>query len=136
MVNLINASSVICGILLTISVYALSCHFDSTLNSFSYFFAYIAGSVGFLLTAPVTLILPIIRNNQDNTRKTVIVWAITTLAIFLLACAVGTILMLGCKWVSGNSNPQFLVNMFICGAFILFVSGGIHWLAYRRKRER
>ncbi len=134
--TLTSASSVACGALLCLALHILAGASDLVFTTGMYFLAYVAGSVGFLLTAPVSLLLPITRKYPDNVLKAIIVWAITTLAIFLTACAVGIILMLACKGISHISDPEYVASQFICGAFILFASGGIHWVAYRRQRKR
>ena len=100
-----------------------------------YFWAYASGSIGFFLTAPVNLLMPILRKNPDNISNIAAAWSITTMGLLLLAYAVGIIFMLVLKWMYGITDPANMVVQFISGAFLLFMSGGIHWLFYRRKRH-
>lgn len=133
--TLTSVSSVACGALLCLALWISANSSACAFSAWIYFYAYVAGSVGFLLTAPVNLLLPIIRKYPDNVLKSASVWAITTLAIFLPACAVGMIVMLICNRVSPDSEPSYMASQFISGAFLLFASGGIHWLAYRRRHK-
>ncbi|MDE7345493.1 MAG: hypothetical protein K2N48_01995 [Muribaculaceae bacterium] len=134
-VTLISTSAVACGALLCVFLHILSEFFSCDYSSETYFLAYISGSIGFLLTAPANIILQIMKKYPCNKGREISVWFITTLAIFLVACAVGVILMLAFKWIVGVSTPTTMAIQFISGAFLLFVSGGINWLLTRNKHN-
>ncbi len=133
--TLISTSAIACGALLCLAVQVLAAAQGCDYSSTTYFLAYLAGSVGFLLTAPINLLLPILKTFPDSKEKQIAVWAATTLAIFLLACLLGVIYMFVFKWTSGGSNPADMATQFLQGAFLLLVSGGIHWLFTRKKQN-
>ena len=134
-VTLVATSSVLSGILLCLAVWILSRILVCDFNATTYFYAYVAGSVGFLLAAPVNLFLPILMKHSENTPKIVFTWCVATIGLFLLACIVGVIFMFFFKWIFGMSDSMNLVNNFIFGALILFISGSISWIFNRNKRN-
>ena len=134
-VTLIAISSIACGALLCLGLWIIGRILGHDYDTAFYFWAYISGSIGFLLTAPVNLIMPILRKNPENTLNIAAAWSLTTMGLLLLACAVGIIFMLIFKWMYGSSDPDDMAVQFISGAFLLFASGGIHWLFYRRKHH-
>ena len=134
-VTLVSTSSVACGALLCLALWVLAEGFVDEFSSGMYFYAYLTGSVGFLLTAPVSLIKPIYDKYGDDTTKLISIWSVNTIAIFLLACAVGVIFIFAEKWLANESSVMSMAVNFLSGAFTLFVSGGIHWVAYRRKKD-
>lgn len=133
LVTMISISATACGVLLCLAVLILTEIFDCNYSATTYFSAYVSGSVGFLLSAPVNLFLHIQRKHPKNTVVTVTVWFIITLVIFLLACMIGVVFMVVFKWMYGTYNPSDMATQFISGAFLLFVCGGINWL-FNRKR--
>ena len=135
-VTLIAISSVVCGALLCLAVSILTEIIGGDYTPSLYFFAYVSGSVGFLLSAPVNLILPILRKHQGDTGKSIVSWTVTTIVLFLLACLIGIIFMFALKWLSGVSDPHDMTIQFIDGAFLLFISAGINWIFNRRKQKR
>lgn len=128
-------SSIACGTMLCVGVWIIGRILGYGYDALFYFSAYLSGSIGFFLTAPANLLTPILKNNPDNTRSIATAWALTTIGLSLLACAVGVIFMLISKWMGGSAEPTDLAVQFISGAFLLFVSGGIHWLFYRKKNN-
>lgn len=134
-VTLTALSSIACGALLCLGLWIIGRILGHDYDTAFYFWAYASGSIGFFLTAPVNILMPILRKNPGNIPGIAAAWGITTLGLLLLACAVGVIFMLVFKWMYGIENPTDMAVQFISGAFLLFVSGGIHWLFYRRKRH-
>lgn len=134
-VTLVSVSSVACGALLCLALWVLAGALGCVFSSGMYFYAYVTGSVGFLLTAPVSIFKPLQNKYGETVPKLIMTWSVTTIAIFLLACAVGVIFMLAIKLMSDSPSPMALAGDFLSGVFILFVSSGIHWIAYRRKQR-
>lgn len=132
-VTLTAMSSIACGTLLCLGVWIIGRILGHDYDTSFYFWAYASGSIGFFLTAPVNLLMPILRKNPENNLGIAATWSITTIGLLLLACVVGIIFMLIFKWTYGSSDPADMAVQFISGAFLLLVSGGIHWLFYRRK---
>lgn len=133
-VTLVEASSIACGALMCLALWVLAKTLGCVFTYDMYFYAYLTGSVGFMLTAPVSIIKPIHYKYSDDIFKFITVWSINTIAIFLLACMVGVIFIFAQKWLSADSSTISIAVNFLSGTFILFVSGGIHWFAYRRKK--
>ena len=134
-VTLTAISSIACGALLCLGVWIIGRILRYDYDITFYFWAYISSSIGFLLTAPINLLTPILKKNPVNTHTIVVTWSITTLGLLLLAYAVGITFMLIFKWMYDSYEPADMAVQFISGAFLLFISGGIHWLFYRRKRH-
>lgn len=134
-VMLIAISSVMTGVMQCLSVATIGEIIAYKYESSLYFFAYVSGSIGFLLTAPVNIILPILRKHAGNIIGTATTWSIVTVVIFLLACVVGMLLMLSNKWIYGTTNPVNMAVQFVSGSFLLLISGGIFWLFKRRVRK-
>ena len=134
-VTLIVISSIACGALLCVGVWIIGKILGYGYSTAFYFSAYVSGSIGFLLTAPVNIIMPIQKRYQDNLLNIATSWGSTTLGLLLLAYVVGIIFMLIFKWMYDSYAPADMAVQFISGAFLLFASGGIHWLFYRRKHH-
>ena len=133
-VTLTAMSSIACGVALCLGLWIIGHILGYGYAATFYFWAYAAGSIGFFLTAPVNLLMSILRKNPDSTPKVVTAWIFTTVGLLLLAYAVGIIFMLIFKWMYDTANPTDMAVQFISGAFLLFISGGIHWFFYRKKR--
>lgn len=133
-VTLTATSSIACGAWLCLGLWIIGQILGYDYDTIYYFLAYAAGSIGFFLTAPVNLLMSILRKNPDSTPKVVTAWILTTVGLLLLACVVGIIFMLIFKWMYDTANPTDMAVQFISGAFLLFISGGIHWFFYRKKR--
>lgn len=134
-VTLIAISSILCGALLCLAVWIIGRLLGYDYDTALFFMAYLSGSIGFLLTAPVNIILPILRKHDDCIVGTVKAWSAVTIALCLLACAVGIILMFVFKWTYGVVSPTNMATQFISGSFLLLISGGIYWLFNRKNRK-
>lgn len=132
-VTLTIVGSVLSGIIIASALAALFIINGADIDGYIILAAYLAGSIGFVLSAPLKTYFRMTERHQITMNRRIGVWLLTVMAINALAVITGIILVFATQSLSdSHAGDTGMAASFLSGVFLLFVSGGIHWLAYRK----
>lgn len=131
-VTLITVGAVISGVAIVFATACLLRIIGDTTDGWKMLAAYLIGSIGFMLTAPLNIYLQISKKFRFSTIKTISIWLLTVVAVNLLGIAIGSILVYSSPNISDNNATTIQTSTFLSGVFLTYTSGGIHWIAYRK----
>lgn len=133
-VTLISTASILNGIGLSGIIFIISKIIHQTIESSTYLYAYIAGSVGFLLSAPVNLFKIVKTNNHCSTFTIIKRWIIFIIVVFFMGIFLGLCFVVLSITKSKALTIENIAIQLISGMTVLYLGTGIHWLVNGCKR--